>query len=122
MMWRCLQPAVGLAAMMLPAALAAQRATIIGEVVVHSSAIPVSYTVIGAKPGVADRFTSADGKFVLRDVDPGRLALSARHIGYAPLDTTLDVAAGDTIRLRLELSLVTIQLPELQSLAPSSAP
>jgi len=120
-MWRCLQPAVGLAAMMLPAALAAQRATIIGEVVVHSSAIPVSYAVIGAKPGVADRFTGADGKFVLRDVDPGRLALSARHIGYAPLDTTLDVAAGDTIRLRLELSLVTIQLPAVHSLAQRCA-
>ena len=78
MMCRCLQPAVALAAMMLPATIAAQRATIVGEVVVHSSAIPVSYAVIGAKPGVADRFTSADGKFVLRDVDPGRLVLSAR--------------------------------------------
>jgi hypothetical protein len=107
--------------MIFPAALAAQRETIIGEVVVKSSAVAVSYAVIGAKPSVADRFTSAGGKFVLRDVNPGRLTVSARHIGYTPLDTTLDVAAGDTINLRLELSLVTIQLPAVHSLAQRCA-
>jgi len=121
MMWRWLQPAVGLVAMIIPAVATAQRATIVGEVVVHSSSVAVSYAVIGAKPGIADRFTSADGKFVLRDVNPGRLSLSARHIGYTPLDTTLDVAAGDTIRLRLELSLITIQLPAVRSLAQRCA-
>ena len=121
MMWRLLQPVVGFAAVIVPAAVAAQRATIVGEVVVKSSAVAVSYAVIGGKPGIADRFTTGEGKFVLRDVSPGQLTLTARHIGYAPLDTTLDVAAGDTIRLRLELALVTIQLPAVRSLAQRCA-
>ena len=121
MKWRLLQPVVGFAAVIVPAAVAAQRATILGEVLVKSSAVAVSYAVIGAKPGIADRFTNAEGKFVLRDVSPGQLTLSARHIGYAPLDTTLDVSAGDTVRLRLELSLVTIQLPAVHSLAQRCA-
>jgi hypothetical protein len=89
--------------------------------VVRSSAIAVSYAVIGAKPGIADRFTNSEGKFVLRDVNPGQLTLSARHIGYAPLDTTFEVSAGDTVRLRLELALVTIQLPAVRSLAQRCA-
>jgi len=121
MMWRWLQPVVGIAAVIVPAAARAQRATIVGEVVVKSSAIAVSYAVIGAKPGIADRFTNSEGKFVLRDVNPGQLTLSARHIGYAPLDTTFDVSAGDTVRLRLELALVTIQLPAVRSLAQRCA-
>src|SRR3954471_15944825 len=89
----------------------AQRGTIVGRVVVKHSDIAVSYAVVGAKPGAADRFTDADGQFQLRDLTPGKLTLSARHIGYAPLDTTIDVAAGDTLNVRLELSLITIQLP-----------
>jgi hypothetical protein len=105
----------------LPVALRAQRATIVGEIVVKSSAVAVSYAVIGAKPSVPDRFSNADGSFVLREVNPGKLTLTARHIGYAPLDTTFDVAAGDTVHLRLELSLITIQLPAVHSLAQRCA-
>src|SRR5215213_4859687 len=99
------------AAALLPASLAAQRAMITGQVVVKHSDVTVGYTVIGAKPTMPERFTNADGKFVLRDVRPGRVTLSARHIGFAPFDTTLDVASGDSVHLRLELSLITIQLP-----------
>ena len=66
-------------------------------------------------------FTARDGQFVLRDLKPGQDASSARHIGYAPLDTTIDVAAGDTLSLRLELALVTIQLPAVHALAQRCA-
>jgi hypothetical protein len=121
MMRRWLQPTFGLAVLAFPAAVAAQRATIVGEIVVKGSAVAVSYAVIGAKPGIAERFTGFDGRFVLGDVNPGRVTLSARHIGYAPLDTAFDVAAGDTVRLRLELSLVTIQLPAVHALAQRCA-
>jgi hypothetical protein len=121
MMRHCVQPTLGLAMIVCPLAIGAQRATIVGEIVVKSSAVPVSYAVIGAKPGVPDRFGGVDGRFVLREVNPGKLTLTARHIGYAPLDTTFDVAAGDTVRLRLELSLITIQLPAVHALAQRCA-
>jgi hypothetical protein len=101
--------------------LLAQRATISGQVVVRHSDIPVSYAVVGAKPGAPERFTGSDGQFRLRDLEPGKIALSARHIGYAPLDTTIDVAAGDSVDLRLELALITIKLPAVHSLAQRCA-
>jgi len=107
--------------MLSPTLLSAQRATIEGQVVVKGSDVTVSYAVIGAKPDIAERFASADGRFTLRDVKPGRVALSARRIGYAPLDTTFDVAPGDSIRLHLELSLITIQLPAVHALAQGCA-
>ena len=102
-------------------ALSAQRATISGQVVVRHSEVPVSYAVVGAKPGAAERFTGSDGLFVLRDLRPGRITVSARHIGYSPLDTTFDVAAGDSIHLRLELALVSIHLPAVRALAQGCA-
>jgi len=101
--------------------LPAQRTTISGQVVVTHSEVPVSYAVIGAKPGTPDRFTGSDGVFVLRDLRPGKITLSARHIGYTPLDTTIDVAAGDSVNVRLELALITIRLPADHALADGCA-
>jgi hypothetical protein len=111
--------------MLIPAILAssfaakvfAQQATIVGQVVVKHSGIAVSYVVIGAKPGGSEQFSGSDGKFTLRGLKPGSLALSAKHIGYTPLDTTIDLAPGDSLNLRLELSLVPTRLPAVHSLA-----
>ena len=101
--------------------LRAQRATIAGQVVVQHSDIAVGFAVVGGKPGASERFTGADGQFVLRDLKPGKVALSARHIGYAPFDTTIDVAAGDSLNVRVELALITIKLPAVHSLAQRCA-
>jgi len=98
-------------------ALLAQRTTISGQVVVRHSEVPVSYAVVGAKPGAAERFTGSDGLFVLHELRPGKITLSARHIGYAPIDTTIDLVAGDSVNLRLELALITAQLPAVHALA-----
>ncbi len=97
------------------------QATIVGQIVVRHSEVPVSYAVVGAKPGAPDRFIGSDGRFALRSLKPGRITLSARHIGYTPLDTTIVVAAGDSLDIKLELSLITIQLPAVRSLAQHCA-
>src|SRR5262249_33062412 len=68
-----------------------------------------------------DQFSNAEGRFMIRDLAPGPVALSVRHIGYTPFDTTVTVAAGDTVRLRLELPLITIQLPAIHALAKACA-
>ena len=117
----CLRSILLAGAALFPSALCAQRATVMGQVFVKGSDVAVSYTVIGAKPGIPDRFGSSDGRFILRDVPAGPLSLSVRHIGFSPLDTTIDVRAGDTLRLRLELPLITIQLPAVHSLAQRCA-
>jgi len=101
--------------------LLAQQATITGQVVVKNTEIAIGYAVIGANPGAAEHFTRSDGQFLLRDLKPGRVTLSARHIGYTPLDTAVTVAAGDSLNIRLELSLITIQLPAVHALAQRCA-
>ena len=97
--------------------LVAQRATISGQVVVTHSTTVVSYAVVGATPGALVRFTNADGRFLLRDLPPGKITLSARHIGYTSLDTTIDIVAGDSVNIRLELAPITMQRPVVGALA-----
>jgi hypothetical protein len=124
MIQRCLKTATCLAAatgLALPGLAVAQRATILGEIIVRSSGAPIGYAVVGAKPDTPDRFTDANGRFVLRDIKPGKLILSAKHVGYAPFDTTFDVAAGDSVRIRIELSAIAIQLPAANSLGQGCA-
>jgi hypothetical protein len=49
------------------------------------------------------------------------MRITARRVGFAPSDTTVNVGSGDTVRVVLALSLVTIQLPPVQSLAKACA-
>ena len=104
-----------------PSASIAQRVTIVGRVVVLGTDVPLGYSVIGFAPNGRETFSDADGRFALRDVKAGRVRIWAKHIGQTPLDTTLDVAAGDSITLRLELPLVSIQLPAIHTLAKECA-
>src|SRR5690348_14022858 len=97
--------------------LVAQRATISGQVVVTHSTTALSYAVVGATPGASERFTGSDGQFLLRDVPPGRITISARHIGYTSLDTTINVVAGDSVNIRLELAPINIQRPVVRALS-----
>lgn len=98
-------------------AVLAQTGTIVGRIVVKGANLPVSYSVVSAKPGVTERFTGNDGQFTLAGLMPGRVVVTAKHIGYAPYDTTIVMPERDTVRLTIELTLVTIQLPAIQSLA-----
>lgn len=106
--------ALGVAA---PKPLGSQTATIVGTVAVASSNIAVGYAIVSASAGGLEQFTDAEGRFTMRGVPVGRVTISARHIGYTRADTTLTLAAGDTVRVRIEMSLVTIQLPTVRSLA-----
>jgi len=99
----------------------AQRATIVGRVVVLGTDVPLGYSVIGISPDTREQFTDSDGRFGLHDVRAGRVRIWAKHIGHTPLDTTLDVAPGDSITLHLELPLVSIQLPAVHTLAKECA-
>jgi hypothetical protein len=101
----------------IPCALSAQAATITGHIVVKGSDVGVSYSVIALRPGSTEQFTNEQGRFTLRDVRPGRVTLSVKRIGYSPLDTTISLRASETVDLRLELPLVTIQLPPVASYA-----
>jgi hypothetical protein len=119
---RQLRTAAACAAVALcPCAAIAQRATIAGRVVVTGTDVPLGYSVIGFAPDGREQFTDADGRFTLHGVRAGRVRIWAKHIGHTPLDTTIDVAADDSIMLHLELPLVSIQLPAVHTLAKQCA-
>src|SRR5207253_4684511 len=77
--------------------------------------------VVVVSPSGSEQFTDGAARFTLRNLRPGHISISARRVGYAPLDTTFDIAAGDSVRLELGLSLVAIQLPAIHSLAQECA-
>lgn len=82
--WRSIATIAGVIA--LPCSVVAQSATITGQVVLEGSAISVGYAVLGVMPGGHEQFSDADGRFLLHVAVSGRVTLSARRIGYAPLD------------------------------------
>jgi len=105
----------------LPRSNPAQNGTIIGRVVAKGADLPLGYSVVSVTPGSGEQFTAADGRFVLRGIPRGSVTITARHIAYTPLDTTLTIATGDTVNVTLGLSLVTIQLPAVHALANACA-
>jgi hypothetical protein len=97
------------------------QGTISGRVVVKDTDLPIGYSVVSLGDKARDQFTDAGGAFTLRNVAAGQVRFIARHIGYVPLDTILVVRSRDTVRVRVELSLVPAQLPAVHSLAKACA-
>jgi hypothetical protein len=97
------------------------QGAISGRVVVKGTDLPVGYSVVSFGDKSRDQFTDANGAFTIRGVAAGQVRFTARHIGYVALDTLLTVGNRDTVRVRLELSLVPAQLPAVHSLAKACA-
>jgi hypothetical protein len=110
----------------------AQSGAIVGQVRVAGTRMPLGYAVVfaasatsapsaasavPAPPAGREIFSDENGHFVLRSVPAGSVRISARRVGFSPADTTILVTPGDTSRVTIELSLVSIQLPAMHSLA-----
>ncbi len=113
--FRIAAPLVAIA--LLPIAMVAQRPMIVGRVVATGTDVALAYSVVALDRGARERFTDGEGRFVLRDLRPGRVRLTVKHIGHIPTDTTLELGPRDSIDLRLELSLVSIRLPAIHTSA-----
>jgi hypothetical protein len=119
-MTSCFRLAVGCAAIAVTTSAAfAQRPMIVGRVTSMASDVALGYSSVALRPGGRERFTDADGGFALRELTPGRVRLTVKHIGHVPLDTTFDLGARDSVNLRIELPLVSIRLPAIHTLAPA---
>ncbi|MFB6277905.1 MAG: TonB-dependent receptor domain-containing protein [Salinibacter sp.] len=58
--------------------------------------------------------TNVDGRFVLDDLPPGTTTLRIRHVGYVSTTRTVEVQAGETARLTVQLKSAVLELPGLQ--------
>jgi hypothetical protein len=92
-------------------AAAAQNATVVGEVFV-AGGDRMPYATVSVLLQGRQLLTDANGRFVF-SVPAGELRLRFKRIGFVPDDTTIMVAAGDTARLRIEMTRLVIQLPEM---------
>ncbi|HEX4683229.1 MAG TPA: carboxypeptidase regulatory-like domain-containing protein [Gemmatimonadaceae bacterium] len=97
--------------------LPAQHAALAGRVVSSGTSVSLGYSVVGTSPEQREEFTDAKGQFVLHDLPAGRIRFTAKHIGYVPFDTTLDLRANDSLQLDVALSLITIELPAIRTVA-----
>jgi len=97
------------------------QGTISGRVVVKGTDLPIGYSVVSLGDRNREQFTDGDGAFAIRNVAAGQVRFIARHIGYVPFDTILSIGGRDTVRVRVELSLVPAQLPAVHSLAKACA-
>ncbi len=97
----------------------AQSGELVGSVVAAESGARLSYSAIRATPG-GEQFTTDSGTFRLRAVPAGTVHLRVRHLGYVPLDTAVDVPAGETVALRIVLKRLAISLSEVQVTAARS--
>jgi Carboxypeptidase regulatory-like domain len=89
---------------------AAQQPAVRGTVTSVDTREPLPYSIVALNETIR-QFTGAGGVFLFSALAPGTYTLSARQIGYAPLDTTLVLRASDTLTLDLRLRHVAIELP-----------
>jgi hypothetical protein len=89
----------------------AQHATVVGRVVGRESGEPVDYASVSVLTSGAQRLAGENGAFTLRDLLPGEVRLRFRRIGFAAKDTALVVGANDTVRVRVEMARLALELP-----------
>ena len=96
--------------------------TIRGRVLGQDSGEPLSFVVVEVGEGETYRATRTgeDGRYVLKNVPPGRRHLRARALDRQPLELTIKVPASETVQLDLSLSLRPVGLPLLRVMGLSS--
>jgi hypothetical protein len=106
---RALVGALLLLAAELPASVSAQSGSVVG-IVFGADSEPLSHARLRITGTALATSASATGGFLLVDVPVGRQMLDVRRIGYAPLQLPIDVQPGDTVRLRVVLLALALEL------------
>jgi hypothetical protein len=91
----------------------AQNGVVAGEVVLREGGVPLGFITVSVLAQDKHLLTGESGHFRLLEVPPGDVRLRFRRIGFAPKDTLLVLAAGDTARIRIEMTRLAIRLPEV---------
>ncbi|MCS4195886.1 TonB-dependent receptor [Salinibacter ruber] len=88
-----------------PASALAQSGGIVeGRVVDASSGAPLPGANVVVKGTSIGAATDANGRYELRDVPPGTQRLSVSFVSYQDTSTTVEIDAGETVTVNVELS------------------
>lgn len=96
---------------------AARGTAVVRGVVQAGPGEPVPYAVVAMPPRFAQRFTDENGAFTFNRVPPGTYRLQARQVGYAPVDTTVVVAANQAVTVTVTIEHLTVRLEEITVVA-----
>jgi hypothetical protein len=91
----------------------AQNASVSGQVNLKDGGQPLGYTTVSILSESRQLLTNESGKFVLLHIAPGNVRLRFKRIGFGPKDTTIRVAAGESVDLRIEMTRIALQLPAM---------
>ena len=75
---------------------------------------PVDGALVGITPGGASYRTDSSGKFVARGLPTGRLTISVRRLGFAPIRYSGLLRPGDELSLNLAMRRLPQLLPEVK--------
>lgn len=97
---------------------------VVGIVTMKEGGLPLPYSVVSAPSLARERFSSDQGVFLLTALPVGRLQLRVRHLGYSPVDLSVDVHAGrtDTVHVQLVHIAVRLATVEVHDYPPCVAP
>jgi hypothetical protein len=88
--------------------------TIVGVVVVRDGGVPLPYSLVAVPSLNRERFTNDQGAFTISEVPAGPLKVSVRHIGYSPVELTVNVHAGGVDSIRVPLTHIVVRLSAMQ--------
>src|SRR5262245_57293588 len=91
----------------------AAQSVLRGRVVADSGRRPVAGAeVVIAAPSLTAR-SDAEGRFAVRGLPGGRLAIRIRAVGFKPLDVEAEIGAADSVSVDFLLTSVPQQLAPL---------
>jgi TonB-linked SusC/RagA family outer membrane protein len=91
----------------------AQEIAVRGTVTDARTGQPIAGAQVTVRGTGIGALTNEQGTYVLEGVPAGRVEIRAEYLGYSPQSQTLEVAAGETAEVDLQLSVTAIQLDEL---------
>ena len=99
---------LGAAAWVVP--LHAQTGVVRGSVVDAASGAPIAAALVRLAERHVAEPTHDNGSFVLHGIPAGSYALTVMRLGYSPHTRRVEVVAGDTLVLRVELAQAAVRL------------
>ncbi|MEP6494593.1 MAG: carboxypeptidase-like regulatory domain-containing protein [bacterium] len=90
----------------------AQGSATISGIVRDSAAAPVRQADVSVIPGNRRARTDSTGRFVISALDAGKYTVKARHVGYVPVEWTVDLSRAGRTDVQLVLG---VKLPTLDT-------
>jgi hypothetical protein len=110
-------------ALVLPRALFSQgkQGVLVGDVVAKETGTPLDHSMITVMSAGRQTFSSESGIFAFSNLASGSYRLRVTHLGFTPVEVTVDVPAdAPPRRVRVELTRLSIQLKVVKVFAKPS--